>query len=211
MKRLILLLALVLPLAVSGEVYKWTDEKGNVHYGDRVDESQEAKKLPEFHYKSPVPSTVSPPQGATAPTEGTVRLDSDFPLEGTQQLQPSRYLISIVSPTGNGTVRDNQGVVSVAIRTVPLPRYGALYQMYLDGEPWYQPFAGQRANLAGVDRGTHTIHVELLSASGEKLGESNKVTFHLHQASSINRKRTIRKSTPPSARPPPASNPSGGS
>jgi hypothetical protein len=183
MKRIILLLMCVWSLAASAEVYKWVDEEGNVHYSDRADTAGDVTRLPAFQYKSPVPS--SPPSQPRAPTPSTAdqrQFEPDFP-EEQQQLQPSRFIIRIASPAQDATVRDNQGIVPVAIQTTPQPGQGTLYQMYLDGKPWYQPFAGQRAYLSNVDRGTHTIHVVMLSSTGSKLGESNRVTFHLHRHS----------------------------
>jgi hypothetical protein len=183
MNRLILMLLLLLPAApVLAEVYKWVDEAGNVHYTDMPDQGQEATKLPAFQYKSPVPSTPTPPLSTSTPPATSTSIPSDFaPDAGVT------YSITITSPEQDATVRDNQGIVPVAIDTSPLPREGLVYQMYLDGKPWYEPFSGQNVFLSNVDRGTHTIHVQLLNSQGGSLGQSNSVTFHLHRTSILRR------------------------
>ena len=45
MKIPLQLLILVLPVAVNASVYKWVDENGKVHYGDRPRESQAAVEM----------------------------------------------------------------------------------------------------------------------------------------------------------------------
>ena len=39
-------IALALPLAVAGEIYKWTDAEGNVHYGDRPSGAANEERVP---------------------------------------------------------------------------------------------------------------------------------------------------------------------
>ncbi|VAW84702.1 hypothetical protein MNBD_GAMMA18-1929 [hydrothermal vent metagenome] len=56
--KLLLLIGMLLPaLAVAGEVYKWVDEEGNVHFGDRPQPNVKAetvkidKHTPDQHYR----------------------------------------------------------------------------------------------------------------------------------------------------------------
>ena len=56
--KLLLLIGMLLPaLAVAGEVYKWVDEEGNVHFGDRPQPNVKAetvkidKHIPDQNYR----------------------------------------------------------------------------------------------------------------------------------------------------------------
>ncbi|MGD9391389.1 MAG: hypothetical protein PVH32_00630, partial [Chromatiales bacterium] len=79
--------------------------------------------------------------------------------------------------------------IPVAFTTTPMPDEDFSYQMYLDGEPWFQPFFSQQVYLSNVERGSHSIQVRLMDSEGTVVGESNSVTFHLHRASALNRNR----------------------
>ncbi|WP_371132902.1 DUF4124 domain-containing protein, partial [Hydrogenophaga sp.] len=41
--RLILALIAILPLICSAEIYKWTDESGRVHFGDKPKDKDQAE------------------------------------------------------------------------------------------------------------------------------------------------------------------------
>jgi hypothetical protein len=194
MKTLFVLLAIVFSVSVSAEVYKWVDEEGRVHYGDRPGDSSNATRLPGFEASSPPPPVEAPspkePAPAAKPAETTPGVYSFPELFGDRSVPgPANYNISITTPLQDATVRDNQGIIPVAFTTTPMPDEDFSYQMYLDGEPWFQPFFSQQVYLSNVERGSHSIQVRLMDSEGTVVGESNSVTFHLHRASALNRNR----------------------
>lgn len=193
MKTLFLLLAFLFSVSVSAEVYKWVDEGGKVHYGDRPDASSNATRLPGFEVSRPSSPVAPPPKEPAPPAEpdGTTPGVYSFPeLFGDRSAQaPANYTIRITTPLQDATVRDNQGIIPVAFTTTPMPDEDFSYQMYLDGEPWFQPFFSQQVYLSNVNRGSHSIQVRLMNSEGSVVGESGSVTFHLHRASALNRNR----------------------
>jgi hypothetical protein len=193
MKTLFLLLAFLFSVSVSAEVYKWVDEGGKVHYGDRPDASSNATRLPGYEVSRPSSPVAPPPKEPAPPAEpdGTTPGVYSFPeLFGDRSAQgPVNYNIRITTPLQDATVRDNQGIIPVAFTTTPMPDEDFSYQMYLDGEPWFQPFFSQQVYLSNVNRGSHTIQVRLMNSEGSVVGESGSVTFHLHRASALNRNR----------------------
>ena len=194
MKTLFLLLALVFSVSVAAEVYKWIDEEGRVHYGDRPGGSSNVTRLPGFEASSSPPPVEAPspkePVPAVKPAETTPGVYSFPELFGDRSAPgPANYSISITTPLQDATVRDNQGIIPVAFTTTPMPDEDFSYQMYLDGEPWFQPFFSQQVYLSNVERGSHSIQVRLMDSEGSVVGESNSVTFHLHRASALNRNR----------------------
>ena len=45
-------------LAFGGKIYKWVDEKGVVHFSDRLPEGQENQAVEEREVEEPAPGTV---------------------------------------------------------------------------------------------------------------------------------------------------------
>ena len=188
MNRFIILLLAFWPLIGMTDVYKWVDDEGRVHYGDQPRADSNATRLTGFETGSPPIDKPAPPEPVPAETGGTPGVYNFPELFGDRSAQQqASYSIRITTPLQDATVRDNQGIIPVAFTTSPMPEDDFSYQMYLDGKPWYEPFSGQNVFLSNVDRGTHTIHVQLLNSQGGSLGQSNSVTFHLHRTSILRR------------------------
>ena len=68
MTRLLLALFAILPLICSAEIYKWTDESGRVHFGDKPKDKDQAEQLsPKINsYESVSYESFTPAQGATS-------------------------------------------------------------------------------------------------------------------------------------------------
>ncbi len=150
---------------VSAGMYKWEDEDGDVHYTDQAPDSKaEELELP-------------PINSYTAPTQ-VVKLKPDSELDGkgpAEAVVPYEKL-TITSPKMNETIRSNEGTVSVAFSLTPGELHeGDSYRLMLDGRA-----QSGASTLTNVTRGSHTVKVQIVDASGVfKLG-SSAVIFHLH-------------------------------
>ena len=81
-----------------------------------------------------------------------------------------QYLVSILSPEAEQTLRDNAGAVTVSASV--LPKKVGKFQLIFDG----QIFKTQTKNqfqLRNVNRGAHTIKVNFLDNSGKILASSS--------------------------------------
>jgi hypothetical protein len=58
MKTITLMICLILPATVFAEIYKWTDEQGQVHYGEKPAGNASDSTVVPQHYKQP--STPAP-------------------------------------------------------------------------------------------------------------------------------------------------------
>lgn len=93
--------------------------------------------------------------------------------------------ITIVSPKAGETIHDNAGNVAVVIiigdgAAAPA---GAGIRVLLDGQPYGPTRNSVAFTLADVERGEHTLQVQLVSAAGKMLVSSEIVTFYMWQAS----------------------------
>lgn len=163
-------------VAPAGEVYKWVDENGNVHYSDTpvVEEARPAD-LPE-------PMTFDAPE-VTAPP----RAASD---EGTEDQGPVYTEFGFISPKENQVFWATGGEIPVQLALSPGLRPGHAVNLYLNGELTDgSPMGGLGTTLTGVYRGAYNIRAVVVSEDGQELAATEPVTFHVKQRSIANPQR----------------------
>ncbi len=92
--------------------------------------------------------------------------------------------LRIVSPEPDETVHDNRGRVRVIVDLWPPLRADQedRLTLWLDGRATAQ-MDGMEHLLVNLDRGTHTVQVQVDARSGAMLIRSEPVVFHLYHAS----------------------------
>ncbi len=73
-------------------------------------------------------------------------------------------------------------MVITAITEPPNLFDGDNFQLLLDGTPIGKPQANSVFQLNAVDRGTHTVAMQIVNKEGEVLISSEPVTFFMHRA-----------------------------
>jgi hypothetical protein len=98
---------------------------------------------------------------------------------------PLYQQLEITAPTPDETLRDNTGDVTVSVALQPDldAAAGHRLQFLLDGKPQGKPSDSSHARFPNVPRGTHTVEVAVVDASGHELKRSTGVRFHLHRQS----------------------------
>ena len=107
-------------------------------------------------------------------------------LPARKPVEPEPFKIEIAQPENNGTVRDNTGSVYVSGRITPMFKRGLQVRLVVDGTPLSEPQNKATFILRDVDRGEHTLQMELFDQSGKLIATSPVTTFYLHRASVIN-------------------------
>ncbi len=189
--RLLFFIAALFSCALAqGEIYKWVDGEGSVHYGDQPETStaRPVRNLPQLSTYAPAPAPALEKQEA-APQ------DTPDAGAGSPQASAQGYRsISIVSPENGGTVRSSPGNVPVFIALAPVLHDGDYMKVILDGKTGSKKYRKTAITLNNVSRGEHRIAVAVYAKDGKKLLQSETLTFFLH--------RTIGKRTKKD--PPPA-------
>ncbi|MGI9290497.1 MAG: DUF4124 domain-containing protein [Gammaproteobacteria bacterium] len=164
-------LALLLALPVQTQsIYKWEDENGQMHYSDTPqDGAVEVEMAPVQTFDSPVADQAS--------SGGSNSTDNDTGYSD----------IEIVSPADEETIWNTGGTVSVNYSISPRLKQGHQFRLYFNGQSLANPGSSTSYQITDVERGTHTLKVEVLNSSGEVMIQSAPVTFFYKQATADNR------------------------
>lgn len=167
-RMLVFATALLLTTATFGAVYKWTDNKGTVHYSDQLQPgAAEVKTVPIQTYKpSPVRSR------STAST-------------GDSGKSAAYATLAFVSPANDATIRDNQGNVAIQLTIAPPLRSGHSIALSIDGTRQGQTVTTTTFTLSNVARGTHTLLASVVDAQGTELKTSAPLTLHMVRQSEL--------------------------
>lgn len=175
MRLTVFIVTLLLVQSAFGQVYRWVDEDGVVHYTDRPVEGAEVVDLPEargtkFRRPTPLPS---------AEAAGTAQQDADqgFSYDSFRVTQPS----------DEETLWNIGATLDVSLSLTPGLREGHEIEVWFDGsvvenrDPRSLSFT-----VPEVYRGTHNLWARVLDSNGQVLVQSNEITFYVQQTSVIN-------------------------
>jgi hypothetical protein len=170
MYRFLFFILSILSYPVSAVICKTINEQGNVSYADvPAGQCQNQVTLPELSTYAPRPLAET-----TAPANDRAGTNGDAFAGYTEFL--------IQQPEQNGTVRNNEGTVPVLVVLEPRLQEDHQLRLVLDGIPVAPPFRTLSATLSGVDRGSHSLQVEVLDGNGNILRSAGPVSFTVHQA-----------------------------
>lgn len=157
-----LLLSLcLLPLVAAAEVYKYTDEKGVVHYSDN----------PPTKGARPV---VLPPLH-TYPALDTPKRDKATAPAGAPPLA-----VSIVSPAPDQIYRDPTAEIAVSANVTPALPEGYALVYYVDGAAaTAEPVSSTGFSVAGLERGQHSLAVAVVNGEGKEVARSASINVHM--------------------------------
>lgn len=181
---LITILATSQVVSAAGSIYSWTDESGNLIYGDTPPENVTAKAIepPKLtvlegfssRYKTnPVVTQASNqvPEGAVAQVE-------------TSDKKPIYTSLNVIAPKQGQAIRANDGDVSVALTVSPKLRPGDRIVVTLDGQEVSRS-TSRVANLTNLDRGEHTLQVNIVNKAARSLISAESVTFNVLRNSAL--------------------------
>lgn len=149
------------------QIYKWTDNQGNVHFSDQPQKGAEKVELPQIQ-------TFSPPPVPDSSQSGNNQVDDD---DATVEYES----FAIIQPTNEATIRNNQGYVNVSVQIEPQLQEGDQLQLVYDGQDLGKPQVNPSFSLNEVERGEHTVAVKIINASGKVIGTTDSVTFYMHR------------------------------
>jgi len=163
-KLLILPLACLSLAAAAGDVYRWVDSSGVVHYSDKpLAPNDKPATLPHLQTYAPgaAPSGFAPAAAS-----------------GPAAAKPAGPVISIASPQPDETIRDAEGKFTVTVNADLQSGEGLIF--FLDGAPENpQPTPSTAFLYTGVERGEHSVSAALIGGGGEELARTEAVAIHM--------------------------------
>ncbi len=162
-----------LPLHAAQPIHKWVDDKGVVHFSDRLSEGVDSEQLE----MSVIDSSSATPEAVITPQE---KANRDAALTAIES-----YRMTVTSPANGETLRENSGLVKVAASVTPEPTSPYVMKIMLDGQEFGRYDNTLSAELANIERGMHPLNVQVLDESGKILASSTTVTFYLFRVSAL--------------------------
>ena len=181
MKRPVTSLALVTlfgslsaPVLAESTLYSWEDENGVVHFTDQPQPDAQPLIIKAPKIQTPPPTTEPAAQGdqPIATQQPTATSDEQ------EAVQPE---VTLVSPSHEATLRDNSGNITVVASSPLKLNKGHSVQLRIDDQIFGRPQTQLRWQLTNIDRGSHTLQVDLLKY-GKVIASSEKITVYLHRA-----------------------------
>ncbi len=161
--RALLVLIMVIAYPVMADVYKTIDKDGRVIYSDSPT-SDKAQKV-ELREINTVP--------------GAEPLPNSTPVDSfASQEAKVTYQIEIISPRAEVTIPPGQRDLAIAVNLSQPLRESHLLVYFMDGE-LLEETSMTNIIVKEVPRGSHTLVVEVIDASGQSLGTSAPVIVNV--------------------------------
>ena len=165
MKLLLFLLTFLISPLLQAEVFRLVDAEGNVHFSDQ---NRKGSQQIELKPATVIGTRVNPP---AQPQETS-------PQSGQNTTAPYEN-VAIIKPANDESIRSNDGLVNVMIKSNPGLANGDSYRLSMNGEVIKGNLSTGLIPLENVDRGSHTLTVEIIDKSGNSLISSEEITFHI--------------------------------
>lgn len=173
MRTFTLLGMLALSLSVQANVYKWVDKDGKVHYSDKPQPNAEVVELKET-------------------SSNQIRLDVPAAIpKADTKVEAIEYQVSILTPEADETIRNNEGKFEVTATVTPEKPANALWVLRIDGKVWGDAMDVPLFRVSELDRGEHTIEVQLIARNGKPIASSGSRTLFLHRTTMLQQPKAV--------------------
>ena len=160
-------LMLFAAMPAHAEIYKWVDASGGVHYSDIPHPGAQRMVIPGV-------------QSFTPPAPVETKTDESQTV-GSAEAAKAYKSLAIVQPADQATIRNNQGYVLINVAIEPPLQDGDLLQIIFDGNPFGKPQSNLSFALSNINRGTHTLSVQVLDKHGKVILKSKPIQFFMHR------------------------------
>ncbi|MEH6515733.1 MAG: DUF4124 domain-containing protein [Halioglobus sp.] len=161
MARILSLLSLLIAFSASAQVYRTTDENGNVVFTDQPPNSN-AEQI-----------TINPTNTAPA-TE--VRVATPGPVSPLNEEEGEiDYKVKVTAPEEGSTIPMGTGSFTVIASVSPSLEDGETLQLLMNGTAHGEPQSQNSWDLVNVRRGEHSIVVARYDADGDVQASSDAV------------------------------------
>lgn len=174
------------------KLYKCKDAEGNIVYTDEPCADGKQLKLP------PLPTYTAPKLPAST---GVVNKDNN----NAEQLRGYVSLV-ITKPENDSVIRDNEGKATISYTLTPALKtvLGHKFAISVDGKQLKTRGTTSQIQLADLERGTHTVQIDVLDEEDKVVISSGPSSFHMMQFSILHPRPVSAPPAPPASPAPPA-------
>lgn len=151
------------------EVYRSVSKEGNVTYSDVPDINSEKLDLPELSTYKPISK------------KETKKYTAEQSAQKEDQTSSVSYTgLKILSPSNNDSIRGNAGNVPVQLLVSPnlKIKLGHRFILSIDGKQVASTTVS-RYKLTNIERGSHTLTVQIINKNNKALTRAVSVSFHM--------------------------------
>ncbi|WP_455923093.1 DUF4124 domain-containing protein [Pseudomonas putida] len=167
MRSCLIYLLMLIALPASAQIYKYTDAEGNTAYSNQPPEGTKAQTLELPPLNSVQPQTPIPPMVPA-------------PRDRSRDNQPAYQTLQLSDLPSEEALRANNGTFTVGVLIDPRLRAEHRLRLLLDDQPYGQPTNVPRIQLVNLDRGEHSLAVQVLY-NDKVVQQSPTVTFTLQR------------------------------
>lgn len=158
-------------LAVAEDtVYRSTDKNGNAVFTDQATENAQEIEIKETATYTETVPTYTP----------TSKTKNGYKSMGYTSL-------SILQPASEEAIRSNSGNLTVSYSLQPALESKHSTELLIDGSPVQSSGSGGSFSLTNIDRGTHTLMVQVIDDSGSVLITSDSVMITMLRYAQVRR------------------------
>jgi cytoskeletal protein RodZ len=172
------LVSVLFSAAAGAQVYRVTDEQGNVSFTDRPQAPSESTTVERVELQTTNSAPAVTPQAAPT-TPSAEAQDAPAPAP--------RLTVAIVAPADETTIAMGPGNFSVSATTQPPLGRGEQLQLMIDGEPQGEAQRSSSWFVEGALRGEHNLRVVRLNSAGSVIAESEGVRVYVLRPSVLRR------------------------
>ena len=171
MRYLFLIICLMYSLNLPAAIYQSKDKQGVVHFSDMLIEGGQLMSLEKSQIDYLFAKNVDDKKDA-------VKTASNLQQQGYKLLQ-------IDQPQNDAILRNNHGVVEVQITVEPALKSEHKIIALLDGNLAGKS-EGTQFQLTNVDRGAHTLQLQIETKQGQVLAYSKHINFQMQRPKKVN-------------------------
>jgi len=178
MRKIVVICMLVIfTQPVLAKLYKCKDKDGNTAYTDEPCADGKQLKLPPLQTYSP--RRISP----TTTSRSDSSSKDKKKVDGYESLE-------ISNPANDSVIRDNTGTVDISYKLTPALKTAKSHKfaIVIDGQQLKTKGTTSRIKLSDMDRGTHTIQINVVDDKDKVIISSKPSTFHMKRESILHPK-----------------------
>lgn len=164
MSKSCFIILLFISSSVIAQIYKWTDSHQVIHYSDQPHQNASIVNLPPLQIYKTATAWEKRKQKNKSIDK---RLKYDF--------------LTIVQPLDNQTIYSNAGQLIIFLVIKPTLARGHRIELILDGMPIGKPQIKPIFQLNSIDRGAHTLSVQIIDAFEKVLIRSKTIRVYVHR------------------------------